>query len=67
MKLIDLQIMLDIEVLSEGSIRSAAKKIGISASHLSRIQSGNVRPGPKVLNYMGLKEERIYVDNTEEV
>lgn len=37
-----------------GSMDNAAKKIGINKSHLSRLISGAVEPGEKVLGYLKL-------------
>ncbi len=48
------------------SIAAQARCIGISRSHMSRLLDGLVRPGPKVLSYLGLKEQRIYVDIVSE-
>jgi transcriptional regulator with XRE-family HTH domain len=38
-----------------------AGEIGISESLLSRIRKGATTPGPKLLKYLGLREQRIYV------
>lgn len=40
-----------------------ARSIGISKSHLSRLLASKARPGKKVLDWMGLRSEVIYVDN----
>lgn len=54
------------KITASTSLRSTARKMGISASHLSRLISGKVRPGPKLLKFLGLHEVRIYVDNSSD-
>jgi hypothetical protein len=38
-----------------------AAEIGISESFLSRVRNGQCGPGPKILAYLGLREEIRYV------
>jgi transcriptional regulator with XRE-family HTH domain len=42
-----------------------ATEIGISQSLLSRIRKGTATPSPKLLAFLGLREERIYVKAQE--
>lgn len=40
-----------------------ARAIGISRSHMSRLMGCQVKPGKKVLDWMGMSRVVIYVDN----
>ena len=46
-----------------GNASGLAKEIGISRGHMSRLLSGDVRPGKKVLDYLDLKICVVYVPN----
>ena len=41
--------------------QDVAAEIGISASVLSRIRKGYAQPGNRLLAYLGLREETVYV------
>ncbi len=42
------------------SQNGAAKRMGVSNSHLSRVLRGEKQPGEKVLSWLGLKEAMRY-------
>ncbi len=47
-------------VAKEGSQSAAARRIGISATHLGDILDGSKDPGPVVLEFFGLEREVLY-------
>ena len=38
------------------TLRALARKMGVSAGHLSRVLRGETKPGPKILDYLGFEE-----------
>ena len=44
----------------KGTQKELAEKIGITPAYLSDIYSGNRRPAKRVLDFLGMKEKRVY-------
>jgi hypothetical protein len=59
-----LRLLLRDECEKVGGIRAWGRARRISASHVSRVIRGEMRPGPKLLTALGLKESTVYVPTT---
>ena len=62
----ELRMALADVVRSFESPAACSRDMGISRSHLSRLLSGKVKPGKKVLDWLGLKSVVIYVDISDQ-
>lgn len=52
----DVQKLLSKEVEKAGSQRALARQIGISVQYISRFLAGEVPPGKRVLDWLGIEE-----------
>ena len=51
---------IDAFIALHGSLRRAARAMGLSAGYVSHARRGTRRPGPKLLRVLGLAEKKVY-------